>query len=90
MKKENCTLLIPKGNLYRLRKSSARGPRFKVSSEGLSSEIDILQRSPIQVQTKADVALPQRTRWLTVINMPIATGGFRERIPLDILLSYLN
>ena len=29
---------------------------LKVSSEGLSTEIDILQRSPIQVQTKADVA----------------------------------
>ena len=49
---ENCTILIPKGNSYCRRKSSARGPRFKVSSE----EIDIPQRSPIQVQTKADVA----------------------------------
>ena len=55
-KKENCTILIPKGNSYCRHKSSARGPRFKVSSEGPSAEIDILQRSPIQVQTKADVA----------------------------------
>ena len=53
---ENCTILIPTGNSYCRRKSSARGPRFKVSSEGLLAEIDIPQRSPIQVQTKADVA----------------------------------
>ena len=38
-----------------------QGPWFKVSSEGLSSEIDILIRSPIQVLTKAAV-----TRHLTV------------------------
>ena len=56
MKNENCTILIPKRNSYCRRKSSARGPRFKVSSEGLSAEIDISQRSPIQVQTKADGA----------------------------------
>ena len=31
-------------------------PRFKVSSEGLSTEIDILIQSPNQVLTKADVA----------------------------------
>ena len=37
-------------------KSSARGPQFKVSSEGLSAEIDILIRSLIQVRTEADVA----------------------------------
>ena len=48
--------LIPKGNSYCRRKSSARGPRFKVSSEGLSAEFDIPLRSPIQVQTKVDVA----------------------------------
>ena len=53
---ENCTISIPKKNSYCHRKSSARGPRFKVSSEGLSAEIDIPLRSPIQVQTKADVA----------------------------------
>ena len=53
---ENCTILIPEGNSYCRRKSSARGPRFKVSSEGLSAEIDIPQQSSIQVQTKADVA----------------------------------
>ena len=56
MKNENCTILIPKGNSYCRHKSSARGPRFKVSSEGLSAEIDIPQRSPIQVQTKVKVA----------------------------------
>ena len=55
-KTENCTILIPKGNSYCGRKSSARGPLFKVSSEGLSVEIDIPLRSPIQVQTKANVA----------------------------------
>ena len=32
---ENCTILIPKGNSYCRRKSSARGPQFKVSSKGL-------------------------------------------------------
>ena len=53
---ENCTTLIPEGNSYCRRKSSARGPRFIVSSEGLSAEIDIPQRSPIQVQTKVEVA----------------------------------
>ena len=55
-KNENCTILIPKGNSYCRRKSSAREPRFKVSSEGLSAEIDIPQRLPIQVQTKVEVA----------------------------------
>ena len=53
---ENYTILIPKGNLHCRRKSSARRPQFKVSSEGLSAEIDIPLQSPIQVQTKADVA----------------------------------
>ena len=56
LKIENCTILIPKGNSYCRRKSSARGPRFKVSSEELSAKIDIPQRSPIQVQTKVEVA----------------------------------
>ena len=40
-KNGNCTILIPKGNSYCRRKSSSRGPWFKVSSEGLSAEIDI-------------------------------------------------
>ena len=53
---ENGTKLILKGNSYRRRKSIARGPRSKVSSEGLSTEIDILLRSPIQVLSKTDVA----------------------------------
>ena len=55
-KNENCTIIIPKENSYSRRKSSARVPRFKVLSEGLTAEIDIPLRSPIQVQTKADVA----------------------------------
>ena len=38
-KKENCTILISKGNSYCRRKSSVRGRRFKVSSEGLSAEL---------------------------------------------------
>ena len=69
-KNENCTILIPKRNSYCCRKSSARGPRFKVSSEGLSAEIDIPQRSPIQVQTKADGA---SSKVSGSYGMPIAT-----------------
>ena len=34
-KKENCTIIITKGNSNCRHKSSARGPPFKVSSEGL-------------------------------------------------------
>ena len=41
MKIDNCTILIPKGNSYCRHNSSARGPPFKVSTEGLSEEIDI-------------------------------------------------
>ena len=52
---KNCTILIHKGNLYCRRKISARGPRFKVSSEGLLAEIGIPLQSPIQVETKTDV-----------------------------------
>ena len=37
-------------------RAGARGPRFKVSSEGLLTEIDILLRSAIQVLNEADVA----------------------------------
>ena len=55
-KVESCILLIPKGNSYCRRKISAREHRFKVSSEGLSAEIDIPLRSPVQVQTKIDAA----------------------------------
>ena len=62
---ENFTILIPKENSYCRHKSSARGPPFKISPEGLSTETDILIRSPMQVQTEADVAEPQCTRWLT-------------------------
>ena len=54
-RKLHYSLLIPNGNSYCRRKSSARGLRCKVSSEGLSAaEIDIPLRSPIQVQAKAD------------------------------------
>ena len=52
---ENCTILIPSGNSYCRRKSSAKDLGL-VSSEGLSPETDILIRSPIQVLTKTDVA----------------------------------
>ena len=52
---ENGTISILKEMSYCRRKSSASGPRFKVSFEGLSAEIDIPLRSPIQVQPKADV-----------------------------------
>ena len=55
-KNENCTILIPEENSYCRNKSSARGPLFKVSSEGLSTEFDILIWSSIQVQIEADVA----------------------------------
>ena len=41
-KNENCTIFIPKVNSYFRRKSSARWSQFKVSSERLSAEIDIL------------------------------------------------
>ena len=54
---ENCTISIPKGKLYCRAKNSAREPPFKVSSEELSTAIDILLRSPIQVQTEADCCL---------------------------------
>ena len=52
---EKCTTLLPKGNSYCCRKSNVRGPRFKIASEGLSTEIDILVQSTIQVPTEADV-----------------------------------
>ena len=63
----NCTIL----KSYCSRKSSARRPRVKVSSEGLSTEIDILIRSTIHVLTKADVA----TLYYAVVcsSMPITT-----------------
>ena len=55
-KNENCTILISKGNSYCCRKSSVKEPWFIVSSEELSTEIDILILSPIQAQTGAAVA----------------------------------
>ena len=56
LKIENYTILIPKGNSYCRRKSSAREPQFKVSSGGLSRESDILIRLLIKVSTEVDVA----------------------------------
>ena len=54
---ENCTILITKGNSYCHHKSSARDLGLK-SSEGLSTEIDILMIwSPIQELTEANVDL---------------------------------
>ena len=45
----------PKGKFILSPQEQRQGPRFKVSSEGLSAEIDKPQRSPIQVQTKVKV-----------------------------------
>ena len=55
-KDENCTILIPKGNSFYRNKSSSRGPQFKVSSEGLSTEMYILIQSPIKIIIGANVA----------------------------------
>ena len=49
--KKICRLLLVDLNNF-----AERGLWFKVSSEGLSTEIDILIRSPIQLQTEADAA----------------------------------
>ena len=65
-KRENCTVLIPKGNSYCRRKSSARGPWFRVSSKGLSTEIYMLIRSSIKILTEAHVAEPYCTRQVSV------------------------
>ena len=74
-KNEKCTIFVPKGNSYCRRKSSARGLWFKVSSEGQSTEIDILIRSPIEVQTGADC-----TRQLAVaLIMSITTDAMTRR-----------
>ena len=54
--KKNCTIFIPEGNSYCRLKGSAKEPRFKVSSERLSQEINILIRSPILKLTEIDVA----------------------------------
>ena len=47
----------PKGKFILSPQEKRRGPRFKVSSEGLSSEINILIRSPIPTLTEFDNAL---------------------------------
>ena len=53
MKIENCT----EREIHTVATRAAPGgPRFKVSSERLSAETDIPQRSPIQVQTMVEVA----------------------------------
>ena len=69
LKIEICTILIAKGNSYYCRKStpsSYKGPQFKVSSEGLATEIYRLIRSTIQVLIEVDIAEPKCTRQLTV------------------------
>ena len=58
---EMCTILIPRGNLY-----CRQVPRFIAQPKGLSPEINMLIRSPIQVLTEAAVAKPDCTRQLTV------------------------
>ena len=45
----------PKGKFILSAQEQRQELRYKVSSEGLSTEIDILIRHPIQVQTKAAV-----------------------------------
>ena len=45
-------LLFPKGNSYCCRKSSARGPRFKVSSEGSVSYISTLNMEIIDLVSR--------------------------------------
>ena len=58
LKKKNWKLhyINPKGKFILSPQEQHQGPRFKVSSDGLSTEIDILIRSPIQVLTEAAVA----------------------------------
>ena len=51
---EICTVLIPKENQYCRLKRSVKGLWFKVSSERMSPEFDVLIRSPIKTQTKLD------------------------------------
>ena len=53
---EKLHYIFRKGKLILSPQEQRQGPQLKVSSEGLSTEIDILIRSPIQVQTEADVA----------------------------------
>ena len=58
MKIENFTVSIPEkipGNSYCRLKSRAKGTQFKISSERLSPEIDILIRSTIPELTEIDV-----------------------------------
>ena len=53
---ENRKLKMHKGKFILSSQEQCPGPRFKVSSEGLSPEIYILIRSPIPVLTEAAVA----------------------------------
>ena len=55
-KKENCTILSPKGKSILSPQKQRQGPWFKVSFKGLSTEIDILICLPIQELTEADDA----------------------------------
>ena len=54
---KNCTVLNTRGKSILSPLEKCQGPQFKVSSEGLSSEIDIIIQSPIQTQTKINNAL---------------------------------
>ena len=65
--KRKLIYINPKVKLILSPQEQRQGPRFKVSSEGLSTEIDIPLPSPIQVLTKADVASSQHTRQLAVM-----------------------
>ena len=54
-KKRKSHYINPKGKFILLSQEQRQGPRLKVSFEGLSLEIHILIRSPIQVITEAVV-----------------------------------
>ena len=55
----------PKGKFILSPQEQRQGPRFKVSSEGLSPEIDILIRSPVHTN-RGRRCLTRFTRLLTV------------------------
>ena len=76
-KMENCTISTPKGNSYCRRKSSAGGHRFKVSSERLSTEIDIIIRSPIKARNQVRCCLTPVYQAIGCSIMPITTDKWR-------------
>ena len=85
MKNENCTILIPKGNSYCLRESSARGPRFKVSSEGLSAILLNLGLQSARNQRKKEwivsIFVPLRHVFVCAVYHMINLGAFWVKLP---------